>query len=393
VERLPDLPVVMLTGHGTVRGAVEAMRRGVFDYLTKPFDLDEVDLTLKKAIEHRRLTRQQRGLATASIRSAETEGIVGDSVAIRHLLESVAAVARTDSTVLVTGESGTGKELVARAIHNAGPRRDRPFITVDCAAIPAALLESELFGHAKGSFTGAHADRPGYFEVAANGTIFLDEVGELELSLQKKFLRVLQEHTFSRTGESRQRTAEARVVAATNRDLKAEVAAGYFREDLYYRLQVIGIHLPPLRERTDDIPALVSTYLQRLNRKLHRDVRRVSPAAMEALIHYSWPGNVRELVNLLEQVLTFHDLRELDVPHLPPHILRSVGADTGVPVASFAEIKNTVVDEASRTYLNSLLRHYRGNISRVAAHSGIDRRHLHRLLKKLGLERGGKGEE
>jgi DNA-binding NtrC family response regulator len=380
----PELPVVILTGYGTIRSAVEAVKRGVCDYLTKPFDLDLVDLTLQKALERRALKGRNRLLAEALAAPPEGAGIVGDSPAIRRVLDAVAAVAGTDSTVLVTGESGTGKELVARAVHAAGPRRGKPFITVDCAALPAPLLEGELFGHARGAFTGAHADRSGYFEAASDGTIFLDEVGELDVPTQKKLLRVIQEKEFARLGETRRRTTGARVVAATNRDLSEEVRQGRFRHDLYYRLKVIEIRTPPLRERAQDLPLLVDHFVDRLNRRLNRSVERVSPEALEALQAYPWPGNVRELANAIEQALTFHSPRVLEPRHLPEPI--RAGAPEALPSLTYPELKEQVVDQATRSYLEALLAHFHGNVSRVADHAGIDRRHIHRLLHKLGLD-------
>ncbi|GAB4265681.1 MAG: sigma-54 dependent transcriptional regulator [Deferrisomatales bacterium] len=384
LEVQPDLPVIVLTGFGTVRSAVEAMRKGVYDYLTKPFDLDEVDLTLQKAIEHRRLRLENRQLARALGRPAAETGIVGESSAIARVLQRVSAVAGTDSTVLITGESGTGKELVARAIHGAGPRCDRPFVTVDCAAVSETLLPSELFGHVRGAFTGAHRDRAGYFEAAADGTVFLDEVGELDLGLQKKLLRVLEDKTFTRVGESTRRTTRARVVLATNRDLAEEVREGRFREDLYYRLTVVEIRLPPLRERAEDIPLLARHFLERLNRKLNRRVEGVSSEAMGALCAYPWPGNVRELANLLEQVLTFSSPRLLERDHLPSHVLEH----RSPPLSSetYPELKERVLDEAGRAYLRTLLLHYRGKVTLVAKHAGLDRRHIHRLLNKFGMD-------
>lgn len=381
----PDLPVLLLTGFGTIETAVQAVRRGAYDYLGKPFDLEKIDLTLRKALDHRAQRRRFHQLAEATGRQGEFEGIVGESAVIRRVVEAVAVVAATDSTVLVTGESGTGKELVARAVHTSGVRKNKPFVTVDCAAIPDALLESELFGHARGAFTGAHRDRAGYFEAAADGTIFLDEIGELPLQLQKKLLRILQEKTFTRVGESRSRSTEARIVAATNRDLDTEVKAGSFREDLYYRLKVIEIPIPPLRERSQDIPLLLNHYLARLNRKLNRNVQGVTAAVMGRFQHYPWPGNIRELVHLLEQIMTFHQPRTLDVAHLPRHWLVAEG-DSTPPQESYAALKEQVLDAAGLAYFQALMNHYHGNISRVAEHAGLNRRHLHRLLQKLELD-------
>jgi len=380
----PDLPVLLLSAHGTLQTAVQAVREGAYDFLEKPFDLDKIELALKKALDYRGQIRRYHSLAESTARTGEFGGIVGQSTAIRKVLESVAAVAATDSTVLVTGESGTGKELVARAVHLAGARRDKPFVTVDCASIPDSLLESELFGHAKGAFTGAHQDRAGYFEAAADGTVFLDEIGEIPQGLQKKLLRFLQEKTFTRVGESRTRVTEARIVAATNRNLRRWVQEGGFREDLFYRLKVIDIQVPPLRDRAEDVPLLIGHYLERLNRKLNRKVRKISPEAMAALQGYSWPGNIRELVNLLEQIMTFHNPELLDLSHLPDHLCPE--ADPILPVETYADLKERLLDEAGLEYFCKLLNHYQGNITRVAEHAGLNRRHLHRLFQKLKLD-------
>lgn len=382
LEIMPDLPVILLTGFGTIDSAVQAMRAGVFDYLTKPFDLNIVDLTLKKALDHHEQKRRFRVLAEATGRVGEFSGIVGKSQAIRKVLDSVQVVADTDSTVLVTGESGTGKEVIAHAIHVAGARREKPFITVDCAAIPDSLIESELFGHARGAFTGAHKDRAGHIEAAADGTVFLDEIGEIPLGIQKKLLRVLEEKTFVRIGETRRRLSQARIVAATNRDLASEVQAGRFREDLYYRLKVIEICIPPLRERAEDIPLLFEWYLTRLNRKLNRKISGISPSAMKLLSNYQWPGNVRELVNLLEQVMTFHHTDILDVKHLPNSLQTLT---TSLPSQTFSELKDQVLEEVGRSYFQSLLNHFQGNVTKVADYAGINRRHIHRLLHGWGI--------
>ncbi len=386
LQQQPDLAVLLLTGFGTVESAVQAVREGACDYLEKPFDLVKVDLTLRRALELRRQKQRYHLLAETTGRGKEFEGIVGHSAAIGEVTRAIAAVAETDSVVLITGESGTGKELVARAVHAAGPRCDRPFVTVDCAAIPESLLDSELFGHVRGAFTGAHRDRAGYFEAASDGTIFLDEIGEMPLALQKRLLRILQEKSFSRVGESRYRSSEARVVAATNRQLEAEVAQGVFREDLYYRLRVIEITIPPLRERAEDVPLLVQYFLGRLNRQLNRRVQRVSDEAMALLQAYPWPGNVRELIHLLERVMTFHDPEVLNANHLSS-LLRFC-AHSELPSCSYNDLKEQVLEAAGGAYFEKLLHHYHGNIARVAEHAGLNRRHLYRLLEKLGLDPG-----
>lgn len=381
---LPELPVILLTGFGTIQGAVQAMRGGVYDYVAKPFDLTEVEMTLQKALDHAAQRRRYQNLAEATGHVGEFEGIVGESPAIRAVRDAIAAVADTDSTVLVIGESGSGKELVARAIHTAGSRRDKPIITVDCAAIPDSLMESELFGHAKGAYTGAHKDRAGHFETADDGTVFLDEIGEIPLILQKKLLRVLEEKSFTRVGESRRRTTGARIVAATNRDLLTEVDAGRFREDLYYRLKVVEIRTPPLRDRAEDISLLVQYFLARLNRRLNRKTVSVTQAALDLLRQYRWPGNVRELANLLEQVMNFHNAAILDLPHFPAYLYANTVAP--LPSLTYPEFKEQVLVETGRQYFAALMSHFRGNITQVAAFAGIDRRHIHRLLHAWGFD-------
>ncbi|MDD2736328.1 MAG: sigma-54 dependent transcriptional regulator [Desulfuromonadaceae bacterium] len=382
LEIMPDLPIILLTGFGSIDSSVQAMRTGAYDYLTKPFDLNSIDFTLKKALDHHDQKRRFRLLAEATGRIGEFAGIVGQSPAITKVLDSVHAVADTESTVLITGESGTGKEVIAHAIHTGGSRREKPFITVDCATIPDTLIESELFGHAKGAFTGAHKDRAGHVEAAADGTVFLDEIGEIPLGMQKKLLRFLEERTFVRVGETRRREAHARIVAATNRDLLHEVQVGRFREDLYYRLKVIEIPIPPLRERSEDVLPLVEWYLSRLNRKLNRNISGISATAMKLLTNYQWPGNIRELVNLLEQVMTFHNPEILDVKHLPG-TLQALAST--LPSQTFSELKEQVLEEAGRNYFQSLLNHFHGNITKVADYSGINRRHIHRLLLEWGI--------
>jgi DNA-binding NtrC family response regulator len=268
-------------------------------------------------------------------------------------------------------------------VHTGGARREKPFITVDCATIPDTLIESELFGHARGAFTGAHKDRAGHVEAAADGTVFLDEIGEIPLGMQKKLLRFLEEKTFVRVGETRRRVSQVRIVAATNRDLIREVQAGRFREDLYYRLKVIEIGIPPLRERSEDIPLLIEWYLTRLNRKLNRKITGISPAALKLLVTYQWPGNIRELVNLLEQVMTFHNPEVLEVRHFPATLQALTAA---LPSQTFSELKEHVLEEAGRTYFYSLMHHFHGNITKVADYAGINRRHIHRLLHTWGID-------
>jgi two-component system response regulator AtoC len=295
--------VLMMTAHATVENAIEAMKLGAYDYLQKPFEVDELLVAVRRALEHQSLSRQNRYLLSEREEEFDHYGIVGRSRAIEELLRKIDLVARSKSTVLVTGETGTGKELVARAIHARSAQHDMPLIKVNCAAIPEALLESELFGHVKGAFTGATANRRGRFALADGGTIFLDEIGTLALPVQAKLLRVLQEREFEPVGSERTVSVDVRVIAATNRDLRAMVADGRFQEDLFYRLSVIPVGLPPLRERAEDVPLLVEHFLRKHAQRVGGRIDRIAPAALERLVAYRWPGNVRELENAIERAV------------------------------------------------------------------------------------------
>ena len=315
-ERLPDLPVIVMTAFGTVENAVEAMKAGAIDYITKPFENQELLMTVERALKMRRLMTQNRLLREELGKGRGFEEIVGDSKAMREVFELVDKVAATRATVLLTGESGTGKELIARAIHNRSPRANEPFVAVNCMALTETLLESELFGHEKGSFTGATGRRKGRFELAHKGTLFLDEVGEIAPSLQVKLLRVLQERTFERVGGNQPISVDVRIVAATNRDLGVAVAEGVFREDLFYRLNVVRIDLPPLRERLEDLPALVAHFVAKYASEMGRQAPKVTPEAMRRMYAHTWPGNVRELENALERavILAGEEIRPSDLP-------------------------------------------------------------------------------
>jgi DNA-binding NtrC family response regulator len=295
--------VVMMTAHATVENAIEAMKLGAYDYLQKPFEVDELLVAVRRALEHQSLSRQHRYLLSEREEDFDHYGIVGRSPAVEELLRKIELVARSKSTVLVTGETGTGKELVARAIHARSAQRDMPLIKVNCAAIPEALLESELFGHVKGAFTGATSNRRGRFALADGGTIFLDEIGTLSLAVQAKLLRVLQEREFEPVGSERTESVDVRVIAATNRDLRAMAGEGRFQEDLFYRLSVIPIELPPLRSRREDVPLLVEHFVHKHAQRVGRAVEGVEPAALERLSAYHWPGNVRELENAIERAV------------------------------------------------------------------------------------------
>lgn len=297
----PEMPVIMITAYGEVEKAVRAMRSGAFNYITKPFNNDELLASINKALEHSALAQENRRLQQEIRGRYSFEGIIGKSQAMRDIYELISRVAPTPSTVLVSGESGTGKELVARALHYQGPRAGRPFLSLNCAALPESLLESELFGHERGAFTGAVAMRKGKFEAADTGTLFLDEIGEMPLALQAKFLRVLQEKTIERLGGNKTIKVDVRIVAATNKNLQDEVREKHFREDLFYRLNVVSIVIPPLRERSDDIPLLAEHFVKKYGEQVGRPGLAISPAALQALIRAPWPGNVRELENAIER--------------------------------------------------------------------------------------------
>ncbi|HHI98017.1 MAG TPA: sigma-54-dependent Fis family transcriptional regulator [Thermodesulfatator atlanticus] len=325
VENTPETICIILTGFGSIKSAVEAIKLGAYDYLTKPIALEELLLTIEKALETRQLRRENEYLRRKLWQEWGYGEIIGKSKAMRRVFALIEKVADTESTVLILGESGTGKELVARAIHAASDRREGPFIPVNCGAIPEELLESELFGHEKGAFTGAIKTRIGRFELAHGGTIFLDEIAEMSPKLQVKLLRVLQERTFERIGGTKPIKVDIRVIAATNKDLEKEVKEGRFREDLYYRLNVIPIKLPPLRERLEDIPLLVEHFLARFSNRKKEPVQGISKEALECLMKHDWPGNVRELENVIERMVILSNGSQLTLEDVPEYILEKTG--------------------------------------------------------------------
>ncbi|EFI33304.1 two component, sigma54 specific, transcriptional regulator, Fis family [Desulfonatronospira thiodismutans ASO3-1] len=315
-----QIPVLIMTAYGSIDGAVEAMRCGAFDYISKPFSNDELMLSVRKAALLSKSEQEKRLMTQTLAEQYGPHKLVGNSRSIREVLQMVSKVAPSRSTVLITGESGTGKELIARAIHYSSPRREGPFISINCMSLSPGVLESELFGHEKGSFTGATAMKKGRFELADGGTLFLDEVGELSQDLQVKLLRVLQEKAFERVGGSRTIHADIRLVAATNKDLKQAVEKGEFREDLYYRLNVVGINLPPLRERREDIPVLVAHFMQKFSSENQQELKKFAPEALEYLTAYEWPGNVRQLENVVERCMVLASREEIGVEDLPSEI-------------------------------------------------------------------------
>lgn len=319
-SRVPDIVVIVMTAYGTITSAVEAMRAGAYHYLTKPFQLEDISSLIATALEHRRLKEENWYLKKQLKNKYKFENIVGDSEAMMRVFQLIEKVADTDSTVLILGESGTGKELVARAIHYNSKRSACPLITVNCGAIPETLLESELFGHVRGAFTGAHMTKEGRFDAADTGTIFLDEIGDMSMKLQVKILRVLQERKFEPVGSTKSHEVDVRIITATNQDLEKAVKEGRFREDLFYRLNVIPVRIPPLRERRSDIPLLIHHFLDRANREGERAIEGISDEAMNVLVNYNWPGNVRELENLIERLTVLKSGGRIEISDLPPHL-------------------------------------------------------------------------
>jgi len=381
----PETPVVMITAQGNETIAVSAMKAGAEDYIPKPFDNDEIRLVVKRALERTQIQREHRLLLERIQREYGFGSLIGSGPAMQRVFETIKKVAETDLTVLIRGESGTGKELVAQALHERSQRRDRPFVAVNCAAISSELVESELFGHEKGAFTGADATRVGRFESAHTGTIFLDEIGDMPADTQAKVLRVLEERSFERVGGNTPISVETRVVAATHRDLEADVAAGTFRQDLYYRLKVMDIELPPLRERLMDLPALSDRFLDRLAERLGRPKKPLSAAALSRMSQHAWPGNVRELRNVIERaaVLAGGDEIESDDLNLPEG---TASANTaGFTGVSFSVAKKQAVSQFEREFLLSALRAHAGNISRTAEAIGMVRQSLQQKIRELGL--------
>ena len=376
--------VIVMSAYGSVELALEAMKAGAYDYIPKPFKSDEVVLALRKADEREGLRRENRALKEAIAREHQFESILAKSDVMRDLFRTIAKIADYKTTVLITGQSGVGKELVARAVHRRSGRKNGPFVAINCGAIPEALLESELFGHKRGAFTDANSDKRGLFEEADGGTIFLDELGELPLSLQVKLLRVLQEETLRRLGETRDIKTNCRVIAATNRDLAAEVKAGRFREDLYYRLNVLHLHVPPLRERREDISLLMDHFLERNNARLGTNIRGIDAEARRLLLEYGWPGNVRELENTIERAMVLSEGEVIGASDLPPRVRDAQDAVQMQLTSGDLSIKKAsrVIEEV---LIRRALQRTRGNRTRAAEVLEISHRALLYKLKNYKI--------
>ena len=390
----PEVEVVMMTAFATVETAVEAVKAGAYDYLTKPFsNIDEVSLTVGKALERKQLKDRTRVLEEQLSVKSSFEELIGQSAQMRAVFKLVETVSYSSATILIQGESGTGKELVARALHYRSPRKDKPFIAVNCSALTDTLLESELFGHMKGAFTGATANKKGLFEAADGGTIFLDEIGDVPPATQVRLLRVLQEGEVKRVGANEQIKVDVRVIAASNVDLLKAKEQGRFREDLFYRLNVITVALPPLRDRPEDVPLLAQHFLQVYNGKMSKKVGSISPSAMESLVCHRWPGNVRELENVMERAVVLSNKDIVDLDDLPQSLRDAPQSSGDLEILSlahlpYAKAKRLAMRAFERRYLSALLEKSGQNVSSAARSAGVDRSNFRRLLKQYDVGRG-----
>ncbi|MDY5885753.1 MAG: sigma-54 dependent transcriptional regulator [Treponema sp.] len=375
----PGIPVIVLTGHGSIDSAVDAMRNGAYDFLTKPLNLDQLTMIVKRALEARELSLQHKQLKKEVENDMAFDKMIGKSAEMQKVFEMIKKVASSKASVLITGESGVGKEVVADAIHKLSPRKDHQCIKVHCAALSETLLESELFGHEKGAFTGADNLVKGRFELAHESSIFLDEIGEINPSVQIKILRVLQEKAFERVGGQETINVDVRIIAATNRVLEEEVKKGTFREDLYYRLNVIHIHVPPLRERKDDIPLLVASFLEEFAVENGKNIKGIDSQAKSAIYNYNWPGNIRELRNCIESAVVMCSGEEIKLEDLPPTVSKSAG-DQSINIPA-----NATLDEAEKIIILQTLAANKNNKSKTADLLGIGRKTLHRKLEEYGI--------
>jgi len=386
-KRDPDVPVVMVTAYGTMELAVRAMRAGAYDYITKPFDPEQILHDVHNIVDHYRKTKENIHLKQRLAREFDVSQIVGNSPQINEILDIVRRVASTPSSVLITGPSGTGKELVAKALHYLGDRASQPFVVVNCAAIPDALLESELFGHKKGAFTDAVADKRGQFEEADGGTIFLDEIGDMSLSLQSKMLRVLQEREFTRIGETKTQRVNVRVLTATNKDLAEAIRKGEFREDLYFRINVINVVVPSLRERRQDIPLLVEHFIRHYNYSVGKKITSITDEALAVLMDYSWPGNIRELENLIERAVIFANGEVIEADVIRENLVRWKRPSDGIEafLDQYMDYREAI-EAFERELIKRAFERSRGHFSNAAKDLGLSRHALRYQMTKLGLQ-------
>jgi DNA-binding NtrC family response regulator len=368
-----------MTAYGSIPAAIEATKEGAFDFVQKPLNLDQLELLIKRAVENKKLTEENLELKRRLNRSYELDDIIGKSACMHEVFETVRQVAPARTTVMITGESGTGKEMIAHSVHALSGRQGS-FVAVHCAALPPTLLESELFGHEKGSFTGATEQKKGRFELADGGTLFLDEIGEIDQSVQVKILRALETRSFERVGGTESVVTDTRVITATNRDLKAMVSSGKFREDLFFRLFVVAINLPPLRERQEDIPILVKHFLDEFSKENKKEVMSISEEALNVLCRYAWPGNIRELRNCVERMVVLSRTRVLDLHNVPVHIREIISPQELSPALP---VNSLNIGKAEKALIQKALDECNGNVTKAAAKLGISRRTLHRKLNEL----------
>lgn len=390
-QRYPQVPVIVMTAYSTVKNAVQSMRNGAYDYIAKPFDIDELDITVSKALQFRDILKDNQRMRAELDEQRQIDSLVGDSPAFRTVLQAVDSVRESNATILLTGESGTGKEMVARAIHLHGNRANKPFVAVNCAAIPEGLLESEMFGHRKGAFTGAVADRIGRFQQADKGTLFLDEVGDMPLALQAKILRALQERVIEPVGDPRERKVDVRVIAATNKNLLEAVANKEFREDLYYRLNVFPIPLPALRERVEDIAPLARHFAHTLGATAGKRITGFSPQALQAMAQYAWPGNIRELQNCVERATIVAAGSVIEEGDLPGYLFSGQTTDTGTRALPGDSLEvpgdlDAALAEVEKAYILAALQQSNGVQAAAAQLIGISERSFWYRLKKLGIQ-------
>ncbi len=388
IREYPSTPVIIITAHGTIATAVDALKKGAFDYITKPFDQDELKSVIHKAIKTRRLSEEELFLSPEEI---DRQGIVGGSEPMLKIYDTIKKVAPTSTTVLITGETGTGKDLIAYTIHKNSPRKSNPFVKINCAAIPENLIESELFGHEKGAFTGAVSTKPGKFELADKGTLFLDEVGEIPREMQVKLLRVIQDHEFERVGGLRTIKVDVRLITATNRNLHQDVKDGRFREDLYYRLNVFPTHLSPLRERKEDILPLTDYFIEKFNRKLERSVKHIDERVQEMLLRYDWPGNIRELENFIERIVLLAGGDTITLEDIPPEWKSAAEVlSISQPAGQKKPFKDFVkghMEEVEKQSIIKCLEECGGNVTKAAQRLGLSRKGLQLKMIKYNLRK------
>ncbi|WP_432821946.1 sigma-54-dependent transcriptional regulator [Trichloromonas sp.] len=383
-DKSPDIPVIMITAHATVDMSIQALRKGAYDMLTKPFEPEELLYRVKNALKHTQLLTENRELRDELVGKFRFDNIIGDSPQLKDLLQKVEKVAIRDTSVLITGESGTGKELIAQAVHYNSPRKGKRFVAINCGALPETILESELFGTKKGAFTGATENRQGLLEAADGGTLFLDEIGNLPMNVQKTLLRFLQEQEFLRLGDTKPIKVDVRVISATNSDLMAEVKAGTFREDLYYRFNVVNVHLPPLRERRKDIPLLAAHFIKLQNEKFGTRIRGLSPEAFQSACDYGWPGNIRQLRNVIEACMAIENDEWISLPVLSQFIeVESAPAREDVEEDGYS----AALSRFETNYLIGLLKKSAGNIDAAAREAGMNMATIYRKLKKYDIKK------